>query len=66
MVRGARHLDVLSRDAGRRPLTCPGCEIDQSRGLTQTVRNIGALINTYTILGVPYYDYSIMGLKTLF
>ena len=26
---------------------------------------IGALIITYTILGVPYYNYSIMGLKTL-
>ena len=27
--------------------------------------NIGALIITDTILGVPYYHYSIMGLKTL-
>ena len=26
--------------------------------------NIGALIITYTILGVPYYNYSIMGPKT--
>ena len=28
--------------------------------------NIGALIFTYTILGVLYYNYSIMGPKTLF
>ena len=28
--------------------------------------NIGALIITYTILGAPYYNYSIMGPKTLF
>ena len=27
---------------------------------------IGALIITYTILGVPHYTYSIMGPKTLF
>ena len=27
---------------------------------------LGALIITYTILGVPYYDYSIMGPETLF
>ena len=26
--------------------------------------NIGALTITYTILGVPYYNYSIMGPKT--
>ena len=26
----------------------------------------GALIITYTILGVPYYDSSIMGPETLF
>ena len=28
--------------------------------------NIGASIITYTILGVPYYNYSTMGPKTLF
>ena len=28
--------------------------------------NIGALIITYTIQGVPYFQYSIMGTKTLF
>ena len=28
--------------------------------------NIGAQIITYTILGVLYYNYSIMGPKTLF
>ena len=28
--------------------------------------NIGALINTYTILGVPYYNYSIICPKALF
>ena len=28
--------------------------------------NIGALIITSTIFGVPYYDYSIVGPKTLF
>ena len=28
--------------------------------------NIGALIIPYTILGAPYYNYSIMGPKTLF
>ena len=28
--------------------------------------HIGALISTYTILGGPYYKYSIMGTKTLF
>ena len=28
--------------------------------------NIRALIITYTLLGVPYYNYSIMGPKTLF
>ena len=28
--------------------------------------NIGALIITDTILGVPYYNYSIVGPKTLF
>ena len=28
--------------------------------------NIEALIITYTILGVPYYKYSIKGTKTLF
>ena len=27
---------------------------------------IGALIISYTIKGVPYYNYSIMGPKTLF
>ena len=26
----------------------------------------GALIVAYTVLGVPYYNYSIMGPKTLF
>ena len=31
-----------------------------------TVSNIGALIITYTILGVPYYIYSIIGPKILF
>ena len=30
------------------------------------VVNIGALIITYTILGVPYYTSSIIGPKTLF
>ena len=30
------------------------------------VTNIGALIMTYTILGVPYCDYSPMGPQTLF
>ena len=28
--------------------------------------NIGAFIITYTISGAPYYNYSIMGPKTLF
>ena len=29
--------------------------------------NVGALITTYTILGgVPYYNYSMLGPKTLF
>ena len=28
--------------------------------------NIGALIVTYTILEIPYFNYSIMGPKTLF
>ena len=28
--------------------------------------NIGAYINTYTTLGVPYYMYSIVGPQTLF
>ena len=28
--------------------------------------HIGALILTYTMLGVPYYSYSIMGPKALF
>ena len=28
--------------------------------------NIGASIVTYTILGVPYYSYCIVGPKTLF
>ena len=28
--------------------------------------NIGASITTNTVLGVPYYKYSIMGPKTLF
>ena len=28
--------------------------------------NIGASIITYIILGVPYYNYSILGPKTLF
>ena len=28
--------------------------------------SVGALIITYTILGVPYYIYSIMGPETLF
>ena len=27
---------------------------------------IGAIISTYTIVGVPCYDYRIMGPKTLF
>ena len=27
---------------------------------------VGALMITYTILGVPYYSYRIMGPKTLF
>ena len=27
---------------------------------------IGALTITYTILGLPYYNFSIMGPKTLF
>ena len=44
-----------------------------SESLTQVVAyepqgggiNIGALIITYTILGVPYYCYSIMGAKAL-
>ena len=31
-----------------------------------SLHNIGALIITYTILAVPYYNYSIMGPKTLF
>ena len=32
-------------------------------GVSGTVLNIGALIITYTIVVVPYYDYSIMGPK---
>ena len=42
-------------------------------GVTETIEDrtpteyaIGALIITYTILGVPYYKYTIMGPKTLF
>ena len=31
-----------------------------------TTADIGALISTYTILVVPYYNYSIMGPKTPF
>ena len=32
----------------------------------QGLFTIGALMITNTILGVPYYTYSVMGLKTLF
>ena len=30
------------------------------------IGSIGVLIITYTILGVPYYNYSTLGPKTLF
>ena len=39
----------------------PGVE-----GLGFRVDTIGASIITSTILGVPYYNYGIMGRKTLF
>ena len=37
----------------------------QGSRLSGSQSNIGALIITYTILGTPYYKYSIMYLKTL-
>ena len=35
-------------------------------GFLQGYYDTGAYIITYTALGVPYYNYSIMGPKTLF
>ena len=35
-------------------------------GFSDVGDNIGAVMVTYTILGVPYYNYSRMGPKTLF
>ena len=36
------------------------------KGSQQNHSTVGALAITYTILGDPYYTYSIMGPKTLF
>ena len=38
----------------------------EKRKLKMLMPNTAALIISYTILGVPYYNYSIMGPNTLF
>ena len=45
---------------------CSWCEVQMLPRCSLNPQNIGALIITYNILVVPYYDYGIMGPKTLF
>ena len=54
----------LRRQPGIRPTTRPG-EI-LGLGVEDFRFNVGALVITNTVLGGPYYSYSIMGPKTLF
>ena len=49
-------------ESGTSGLSTARCSV----GLSGLEVHIGALIVTYTILGVPYYKYSIMGPKTVF
>ena len=59
---------VLVYARGRRDWNTPACHAS-CVGIPETqikACNIGALTITYTILVVPYYIYSIAGLKTLF
>ena len=42
------------------------CTCSNSATCCHLPSNMGALVITHTILGVPYYSYSIMGPKTLF
>ena len=41
-------------------------ESECASDMASSATNIGALMITYTILGVSYYNHSIMGPKTLF